>query len=74
MAKYQVNGNTTISVYTIVEADSPEKALEIALERGFCSVDDPSSYGDKAENVWLHSGELDGEINIGAYVEEAEEE
>lgn len=60
MAKYQVSGKVTISVYTVVDADSKEKAIELASERDLCSVDDPAGHGDYAENVWVHSGELDG--------------
>lgn len=63
MPKYQVNATTTISVYTIVEADSKEDAIQEASERSFCSIGDPKSYGDSDENVWCHSGELDGEVN-----------
>lgn len=60
MPVYVVSAEVTISMYTEVEADSPEKALEIAEGRDIkrlcihCSGDD-----DKREE-WVTSGELDG--------------
>lgn len=74
MPKYQVDGTTTISIYTIVEADSEEEAIETAMQRSFCSIGDPESYGDKSDRVWFHSGELDGDLNGRPTAEKVEED
>ena len=58
MAKYYVSGSVTISIYTEVEADSPEKAKEIAEGRAI----EESRWGDKQQpkSVWI-ADEYDGE-------------
>jgi hypothetical protein len=69
---YLVSGQVTISITTLVEADSPEEAKEIAADRQMQMVDDVGRHGQTPEEVWCHSGELDGEAQINR-VEEYEE-
>lgn len=59
--KYLVSATVTISLHTKVEADSPEEAQRIATLRDLCGISTADSYGESAEEVWHHSGELDGE-------------
>lgn len=51
----------TISVYTEVEADTKEQAIELAKDRPKCMLTDPARNGESSEEVWCHTGELDGE-------------
>ena len=60
MQTYRVSARITISVYTDVEADTPEEAMRLSKDRPVCSVGDPSQNGESADEYWLHSGELDG--------------
>lgn len=55
--KYKLTAQVTISVYTDVEADSLEEAIEIAEERGFMSI--ASNGCDTEEDTWM-CDELDG--------------
>lgn len=56
--KYNLIANVTISIYTTVEAESLEEAIQISKERRIESY----HWGDKSqsENVWV-SDEFDGE-------------
>ncbi len=58
--RYIVRAIVGISVYTEVEAESLQEALDIADDRDLCSLSDPNSHGDKPCDVWCHSGEIDG--------------
>ena len=50
--KYRLTGQVTVSVYTEVEADSLEEALEIAEERS--EEIDKSSWRDhRVTDMWL---------------------
>jgi len=51
MRKYNLTGTVTITIYTKVEADSLEEAIEIAEDRSIESY----RWGDKAQeqNVWI---------------------
>jgi uncharacterized OsmC-like protein len=60
--KFHLIATVTISVHTDVEADTLEKAIEIAEERSLCTVGDPGMYGASSEHEWCHSGELDGTV------------
>lgn len=61
MARYNVTGAVTISVYTIVEADSPEQARQIAAERGNSSS--IVEQGNDNEE-WVTGSELDGVVTV----------
>ncbi len=67
--KYRVNASITISVYTDVQASSPEEALQMAQQRDviglchFCAEGNP-------DGEWSTNGSLDGEPE-GMQVEEA---
>jgi hypothetical protein len=57
--KYTASATVTISIYTTVEADSPEEAIELAREQpmqNFCA-----GCTDGEDYRWVTSGELDGE-------------
>lgn len=60
MKRYTVNATVTISIYTEVEAESEEEALELAEGREMCSLVPPSRMGSRSDEVWCHCGELDG--------------
>lgn len=60
--KYIVTGQVTISMHTVVEAESEEEAKDIASERGPCSLIAPEQMGCSEDEVWFHSGEIDGII------------
>ncbi len=60
--KFHLVATVTISVHTDVEADTLEKAIEIAEERSLCTVGDPDMHGSSPEFEWCHSGELDGTV------------
>ncbi len=62
--KFTVSAQVTISIYTEVEASSAKEAEEIALARDMCSLTDPQRHGESADEVWFHSGEIDGEAQI----------
>lgn len=55
--KFDLTAKMTISVYTTVEADSLEEAIEIAKERSYMSV--TSNNGDSQYEEWM-CDELDG--------------
>lgn len=57
--KYNLTAHVTISVYTEVEADSEEEAIEIAKKRDVCQVNISSSY--TPDEFWIAGEELDGE-------------
>lgn len=54
--KYIVSGTVTISIYTEVEAETEENAIQIAEERSLMQI--PMS-SESANEVWM-AGELDG--------------
>ncbi|BES72214.1 hypothetical protein RE428_32320 [Marinobacter nanhaiticus D15-8W] len=60
--KYRAVGSVTISMSTAIEADSEEEALEIANSRGNCTLIDPERMGCSEDDVWVHSGEIDGVV------------
>lgn len=55
--KYKLTALVTISVYTEIEANSLDEAIEIGLERDMCSI--TTTGGDTEEDVWM-CDELDG--------------
>jgi len=59
--KYQINAEVTMSISTIVEADSEEEALQIAKDRPMCTLSEPWRHGCTEDDSWVHSGEIDGE-------------
>jgi hypothetical protein len=59
-SRYRVMAECTISVETIVEASSPEKARDLAHERTMMSLCHSCSSGSPEEE-WVTTGELDGE-------------
>lgn len=59
MATYQLKANITISLTTIVEADSKEDALDQALDRSLIHLCHQCA-GGHPEEEWVTSGELDG--------------
>lgn len=60
MKKFTVSALVTISLHTVVEADNEEEAIKIAEDRQLCSLMDCDRMGESVEEVWFHSGELDG--------------
>jgi hypothetical protein len=58
-----VSSEVTISIHTIVEAESEQQAIDKALHRPMASV---FHSGEDDESEWLTSGEIDGEPNPGA--------
>ncbi len=62
MSKFRLTALVTISMSTVVEADSPEAAKEIAEARGLCSLGDPKRHGYSEDTSWVHSGEIDGTL------------
>lgn len=59
MARYRCVAHVTISVSTLVDADSEEQALEIAAERELQGLPANDS-GYPEDEYWCHGGELDG--------------
>ena len=57
MTKFRLTANVTISVYTEVEADTLEEAIEIAKERDLMVI--VGTGGDTKTNAWM-TDELDG--------------
>ena len=55
--KFKLTANVTISVYTEVEADTLEEAIEIAKERELMGI--AQTGFDTEEDTWL-CDELDG--------------
>lgn len=58
--KYRVSGKITINCFTDVEANSPDEAKELARDRENCSLIDIERIGESSDEVWSHSGEMDG--------------
>jgi len=67
--KYRVTTNMTISVSTVVEADSPEEAKAKAMDHDVQSL--PHDASDP-EKVWCHSGQLDGDLDNNSLTVEEE--
>lgn len=61
MRKYTVSAEVTISIWTIVEAASPEEAKEMAAERSMPSLCHQCAGSEGADEEWRTSGDLDGE-------------
>lgn len=59
MVQYRLNGTITVSVYTDVEADSLEEAIEIAQDRDVEKYQWGENY--QSQNVWVNE-DYDGEI------------
>lgn len=59
MKKFNLSGTVTVSVFTVVEANSLEEAIEIAQERHIEAAEYNSK--DQAETVWVNE-EYDGEV------------
>ena len=55
--EYRLTAKMTISIYTKVEANSLEEAIEIAQEREYMSI--VTNNGDSEEYSWM-CDELDG--------------
>lgn len=60
MPKFTLSAQVTISIHTVVEANSEEEAIQIAEDRPLCTLMDCGRMGEHVEEVWFHSGELDG--------------
>lgn len=60
MKKWAVRTVATISIHTIVEAETEAEAKDLAMDRGMQSFCNQCSDGNPAEE-WTTSGELDGE-------------
>jgi hypothetical protein len=58
MEEYLISAKVTVSVYTKVEAETLEEAIEIAKDRTPMSV--TSNGGDNEEENWMLD-EIDGE-------------
>lgn len=58
--RYGVSSAITISIYTEVEARTPEEARKKALERGMLALCHQCAEGEP-EREWVTSGDLDGE-------------
>lgn len=61
MPKYIVTGSITISVHTVVDADSPEAAKEEAQSRSVQGLCHQCADSRGADEEWRTSVELDGE-------------
>lgn len=59
--KFTFSGMVTVSLYTEVEADSLQEALEIAEQRGIQGLCHQCS-GRDHDTQWSLTGELDGEV------------
>ncbi len=59
MQKFKLTGCVTVSVYTTVEANSLEEAIEISKQREI----ERYNWGDKdqSKSVWVNE-EFDGEV------------
>lgn len=60
MAKYRISGQVTISIFTEVEADTPEAAIEEAEGRPMKRLCWSCSDSKTEDEEWVTSGELDG--------------
>jgi hypothetical protein len=60
MKPFTFTGTVTISIHTEVEAETEAEARKIAFSRGFCNISQPQRHGQSANEVWVHSGEIDG--------------
>ena len=57
--KFEIVAKMTITVFTNIEADTLEEAIELAKERtDYMSV--VTNSGDSADEVWMLPEELDG--------------
>ncbi len=61
MPKFRVVGLVTISMSTLVEADTEKEAVEEAKQRQIMSLCHQCASGDDDGYEWVTSGELDGE-------------
>lgn len=61
MPKFMVTGTATVSCYTIVEADTPEQAAQIAEERQLAHLTIQAFTADDTE-AW--HAEMDGEVGV----------
>lgn len=57
MAQFTLIANVTISVYTVVEADTLEEAIKIGNERSLMSI--PRGSSEDCNEEWV-ADELDG--------------
>jgi hypothetical protein len=72
MKRYRLSAQVTISVSTVVDAESPEAAIEEAENRSMVSLCHQCAGGEE-EVEWITSGELDGEPQrVEATEEEAD--
>jgi hypothetical protein len=70
MAKFRVSSMVTISIYTDVEAETEEEAIDAASERPMMALCHQCSGGGESRECWVTSGELDGEADLeAAYAE-----
>jgi len=58
MKEFLLTGSIQISVYTTVEAESLEEAIEIANDRDLCTI---APIAGHKESEWM-CDELDGEV------------
>jgi hypothetical protein len=62
MAKYRVTSCVTISVATVIEAETPEIAMELAEARSVADIC-ASCQDQDAESEWVPDSGMDGEID-----------
>jgi hypothetical protein len=71
MSTYIVSGSVEISVFTRVEADSEEEAIEKAKERDLIGLCWQCASDKEQDDIFVTSGELDGDpLNLKAELEE----
>jgi len=56
MQKFQINGKVTVSCWTVVEAETPEQALEIAKRRELCGFHIDGTYEDTDSFIFDNDG------------------
>ena len=66
MALYRVIGTVSTTLYTLVEANSPEEARKVAESRPSCTIINPSCIEDSPNTAWRFSkagGDISQSIN-----------
>jgi len=63
MAKFELVGKITISVYTTVEADTLEEAIaKQKIERRSVEMSHTTDTKEQEEEVWVYEECMDGEV------------
>lgn len=70
MKRYRVTANVTISVSTIVHAQSASAAKKLAEKRGMMSLCHQCAGSESETHEWVTSGEIDGEPEITDVIDE----